>query len=288
MDILIYGLINSMLLVLMAVGFALAYSVSRVPNFMHGALYVLTGYLAWVFLNRLGLGYVPSVLLSIAVVTSMGWVVYRVAVIRVRGMPVSEIIVTFAISMAMLEFVRWLGLRGATYVLPVFYSKTVVLAGIPIDFQRIAAVIVAAAIVLVLWVFTHYTKIGLGLRGIAQNERAALMLGIDSDRAATLALSLGSALAAVAAITIIPMGNINVATGYDVLVFAIAVCVCGGLGSWTGTVLAAFIIGFAQTAVVYLIAPHLSIVVALAAIILILIFKPSGLFGRQKELEDRV
>jgi branched-chain amino acid transport system permease protein len=173
-------------------------------------------------------------------------------------------------------------------VLPVFYSKTVVLAGIPIDFQRIAAVIVAAAIVVVLWVFTHYTKIGLGLRGIAQNERAALMLGIDSDRAATLALSLGSALAAVAAITIIPMGNINVATGYDVLVFAIAVCVCGGLGSWTGTVLAAFIIGFAQTAVVYLVAPHLSIVVALAAIILILIFKPSGLFGRQKELEDRV
>ena len=68
--------------------------------------------------------------------------------------------------------------------------------GFDFDFQRIAAVIVAAAIVLVLWVFTHYTKIGLGLRGIAQNERAALMLGIDSDRAATLALSLGSALAA--------------------------------------------------------------------------------------------
>ena len=288
MEILIYGLINSMLLVLMAVGFALAYSVSRVPNFMHGALYVLTGYLAWLFLNRLTLSYIPSVLLSIAAVTVIGWVVYRVAVIRVRGMPVSEIIVTFALSMAVLEFVRWLGLRGATFVLPVFYSKTVTIAGVPIDFQRIAAVIVAFAIVLVLWIFTHYTKVGLGLRGIAQNERAALMLGIDSDRAATLALSLGSALAAVAAITIIPMGNINVATGYDVLVFAIAVCVCGGLGSWTGTVLAAFIIGFAQTAVVYLVAPHLSIVVALAAIVLILIFKPSGLFGRQKELEERV
>ena len=96
------------------------------------------------------------------------------------------------------------------------------------------------------------------------------------------------ALAAVAGITIIPMGNINVATGYDVLVFAITVCICGGLGSWTGTILAAFIIGFAQTIVVYLIAPHLAMVVALAAVILILIFKPSGLFGRQKELEERV
>jgi branched-chain amino acid transport system permease protein len=288
MEILIYSLINSMLLVLTAVGFALAYSVSRVPNFMHGALYVLTGYLAWVFLNRLGLGYLPSALLSIIIVTCIGWVVYRVAVIRVRGMPVSEIIVTFAISLAVLEFLRWLGLRGATYVLPAFCIKTVILAGVPVDFQRVAAVIVAASVVLLLWVFTHYTKTGLGLRGIAQNERAALMLGIDSDRAATLALSLGSALAAVAGITIIPMGNINVASGYDVLVFAIAVCICGGLGSWTGTILAAFIIGFAQTIVVYLVEPGLGAVVALAAIILILIFKPSGLLGRQKELEERV
>ncbi len=288
MEILIYGLINSMLLVLMAVGFALAYSVSRVPNFMHGALYVLAGYLTWVFLNRLGLGYLLSVLLSIIVVTFIGWVVYRVAVIRIRGMPVSEIIVTFAISLALLEFLRWLGLRGATYVLPTFHIKTIMVAGVPVDFQRIGAVVVAAAIVLLLWIFTHYTKTGLALRGIAQNERAALMLGIDSDSAATLALSLGSALAAVAGITIIPMGSINVSTGYDVLVFAIAVCICGGLGSWTGTILAAFVIGFAQTAVVYLVAPHLAIVVALAAVILILIFKPSGLFGRQKELEERV
>ena len=208
--------------------------------------------------------------------------------IRVRGMSVSEIIVTFAISMALLEFLRWLGLRGATYVIPAFYIKTLVICGVPVDFQRIAAAVAGAAIVPALWIFTRFTKTGLGLRGIAQNERAALMLGIDSDRAATLALSIGSALAAIAGIAIIPMGNVNVASGYDVLVFAIAVCVCGGLGSWTGIMLAAFIIGFAQTIVVYLVAPEFGMVVALAAVILILLFKPSGLFGRQKEFEERV
>jgi len=288
MNILIYGFVNSLLLVLMALGFALAYSVSRVPNFTHGALYVLAGYLTWIFVNRLGLNYGLSIILSIAVITGIGWLVYQVAVIRVRGMPVSEIIVTFAIGIAILEFLRWLGLRGATYVLPVFYMKTINIFGVPVDSQRIAAVIIAALIVLALWLFTHCTKMGLSLRGIAQNERAALMLGIDSDRAATLALSLGSALVAVAGITIIPMGNVNVPAGYDVLVFAIAVCICGGLGSWTGTILAAFVIGFAQTIVAYLIAPHLVMVVALAAVILILIFRPSGLFGRQKELEERV
>ena len=288
MNIVIYGVINSLLLMLMALGFALAYSVSRVPNFSHGALYVLSGYLTWIFLNRLGLGYGLCIILSIVIVTVIGWLIYRLAVIRVRGMPVSEIIVTFAISLSILEFLRWWGLRGATFVLPVFSLGAVNIFGVPVDLQRIAAVGIALVIVFALWLFTHYTKTGLGLRAIAQNEHAALLLGLDSDRAASLALSLGSALAAIAGITILPMGNINVATGYDVLVFAIAVCICGGLGSWTGTILAAFVIGFAQMITVYLIAPHFAMVVALAAVVLILIFKPSGFFGRQKEFEERV
>jgi len=288
MNIIVYGLINSLLLVLIALGFALAYSVSRVPNFTHGALYVLTGYLTWLFLNDLGLNYWFCIFLSIFCITAIGWFTYQLVVIRVRGMPTSEIIVTFAISLVILEFLRWHGLRGATYVLPVFHLSTIHICGVPVDSQRIVAMVITTVIVLALWLFTHYTRVGLGLRAIAQNERAALLLGIDSDGAATLALSLGSALAALAAITILPLGNINVATGYDVLVSAIAVCICGGLGSWTGTILAGFVIGFAQMVVVYFIAPHLAMVVALAAVILILIFRPSGLFGRQKELEERV
>ncbi|MCJ7595222.1 MAG: branched-chain amino acid ABC transporter permease, partial [Desulfobacterales bacterium] len=201
---------------------------------------------------------------------------------------VSEIIVTFAISIMILEFLRWGGLRGSTFVLPVYFAGAVNVFGVPVDLQRIAVVGITVVIVLALWLFTHYTKMGLALRAIAQNERAALTLGIDSDRAATIALSLGSALAAIAGITILPLGNINVGTGYDVLIFAISVCVCGGLGSWTGTILAGFLIGFAQMITVYLIAPHFAMVVAIGAVILILIFKPSGLFGQQKELEERV
>jgi len=79
-----------------------------------------------------------------------------------------------------------------------------------------------------------------------------------------------------------------VEAGYDVLIFALAVCIVGGLGSWAGAVVASFVIGYAQIITVRYIAPHFQIVVAMAAIVLILIIKPSGLFGRQKELEDRV
>ena len=108
----------------------------------------------------------------------MGWLIYQLTVIRVRGMPTSEIIVTFAISLAILEFLCWRGLRGATYVLPVFHLSTIHIYGVPVDAQRIIAVVITAVIVLALWLFTHYTKVGLGLRAIAQNERAALLQGL--------------------------------------------------------------------------------------------------------------
>jgi branched-chain amino acid transport system permease protein len=79
-----------------------------------------------------------------------------------------------------------------------------------------------------------------------------------------------------------------VEAGYNVLIFAVAVCIVGGLGSWTGTLIASFLLGYAQTLTVAYIAFHYQIVVALLAIIVMLILKPSGLLGRQKELEERV
>jgi branched-chain amino acid transport system permease protein len=105
---------------------------------------------------------------------------------------------------------------------------------------------------------------------------------------ALVAMGFGSMLAGLAGILLLPLGNIVVEAGYNVLILAIAVCIVGGLGSWMGAVLAAFIIGFAQILTVVYLGTHFQMVVALLAIILTLILRPSGLFGRQKELEERV
>lgn len=288
MEIVIYGLINSIGLVLMSIGFALAYGVSRIPNFAHGALYVLAGYVTWLFLNRLGMPYGLAVVLSLAVTALAGAALYRFILIRVRGMPISEIIASFGVGMAILEFLRWAGLRGTTYMLPPFVNGSVTIAGVPVDMQRIIIAGAGIAVVACLWLFTHYTKIGLALRSIAQNERAAMTLGINSDMVAAIAVSLGAMMAGLAAVLQLPLGNITVQTGYEVLIFAIAVSVCGGLGSWGGAVAASFLIGFAQIVTVTYIASHFHLVVAMLTIILILIVKPSGIFGRQKEIEERV
>jgi branched-chain amino acid transport system permease protein len=160
--------------------------------------------------------------------------------------------------------------------------------GVSIDYQRLIIVAVGIIIFASLYLFTHFNRVGLALRGIAQDERAAMMLGIDSDMTAIVSLAIGSGLAGFAAILLLPLGNIIVEQGYSVLIFAIAVCVIGGLGSWGGTILASFIIGFAQILTEVFLSTHYLMVVALLAIIVTLLIKPSGIFGKQKELEERV
>jgi branched-chain amino acid transport system permease protein len=288
MDILIYGTINSIALALYALGFAMVYGVSRLPNFAHGALYVLSGFIVWTFLNTLGLSYPVSIVLAMLVTGVLGALLYQFVLIRVRGMEISEIIASYAIGLAILEGLRWGGFKGMTYTLPSFIEGSTSISGIPVDYQRLCVVGMGILIVAGLWLFTHHTRIGLALRGMAQDERAAMMLGIDSDLMALMAMGLGSMLAALAAILLLPLGNIVVESGYNVLILAIAVCIVGGLGSWAGAVLAAFLIGFAQILTVVYLGTHFQMVVALLAIILTLILKPSGIFGRQKELEERV
>ncbi len=288
MDILIYGIVNSFSLALMAIGFTLVYGISRLPNFAHGALYVVTGFMVWSFLNILRMNYIAAILLALVLMGLIGAILYRFVLIRVRGMATSEIIASYAMGLAILEGLRWGGFKGMTYTLPVFIDGSVEIGGVPIDLQRIALIAIGTVVMTCLWLFTHYNKIGLALRGVAQDEHAAMMLGIDSDRIAVIAMGLGSILAGLSAIVLLPMGNIVVEAGYNVLILSIAVCMVGGLGSWGGALVASFVIGFIQILTVAYIQPHFHMVVAFLAIILILILKPSGLFGRQKELEERV
>lgn len=289
MEIIVYGIINSVILSLMALGFTLVYSIARVPNFAHGALYITAGYITWLLINKLtAFPYVLAILIGLSVTALIGAVIYRFILIRIRGMEISEIIATYAIGLAILEGLRWGGLRGMTFTLPPFIAGSCEFLGVNIDYQRLLVVGIGIVMFAALYLFTHFNKVGLALRGIAQDERAAMMLGIDSDMTAIVSLAIGSGLAGFAAILLLPLGNIIVEAGYNVLIFAIAVCVIGGLGSWGGTILASFIIGFAQILTEAFLSTHYQMVVALLAIIITLLIKPSGIFGKQKELEERV
>ena len=287
-SLLVYGLINSVTLALTALGFSLTYGISRVANFAHGALYVIAGFSAWALLNRFHLNYFAATFLAVIITAFLGAAIYRLALMRVRGMPLLEIIVTFALGTAALEALRFFGFLGSNFSLPPLFRGSVNLLGVPVDMQRIAVVAVGGGLVLILWLLTHHTRIGLAFRAMAQDEQAAMMSGIDSDLMATLSLALGAALVAVAAVVLLPLSFIATESGANVLVSAIAVCILGGLESTAGVLVASLLIGYAQIVTVTYLGPHYQMIVALFAILMTLILRPSGLFGKLKELEERV
>jgi branched-chain amino acid transport system permease protein len=284
----VYAFVNSIILALMAIGFNLTFGISGVANFAYGALYIFSAYATWMGLNLVGMPYPVAAAVSILLTMLTGALMYRFILMRVRGQALSEVIATFGIGLAILEIFRYLGFVGFEYNLPVFVDDSIVLAGVFIDVQRLLIVIIGSAVILGLWWFTHHTRLGLAFRGIAQDERTALTLGIDSDRIALLSVSLGAGLAALAATVIIPLGSIAPGEGYDVLIKALAVCIIGGLGSTGGTIVASFVIGFAERFTDTYISSQWTMIVSLAAILVVLTLKPSGLFGKQKELEERI
>jgi branched-chain amino acid transport system permease protein len=284
----VYAVINSVILILMSIGFNLTFGISGVSNFAYGALYILAAFVTWMLLYLLGIPYLISAIISILFTAFIGALMYRFILMRVRGQALSEVIATFGIGLAILEFFRYLGFVGVEYALPVFIDESFMIGDVYVDMQRILIVISSVVLVLLLWLFVHYTSLGLAFRGIAQDERTALTFGMDSDWIATLSVSFGAGLAAIAATIIIPLGTISVSQGYDVLINALAVSIIGGLGSTGGVIVASLVVGFAQRFTDTYIGSHWTMIVSLIAILIVLVIKPSGLNGKQKELEERI
>ena len=285
---LVYGFIHSIILALVALGFSLTFGISRVANFAHGAFYVFAGILTWLFLMKLGLPYVVSIILAVLIVGAISLLMYRFLLIRLRGLELSEVISTFAIGLIILELMRSFGVMGFEYRLPSFVRGSVSVFGVYVGYQRI--IIVAAGIVLlaVLYLFIHHTKLGLAFRGVAQDNHTAFMVGINPDRVSMFSLAVGGMLVSLAAVLILPLGTISVDEGYDILLKSLAVCIIGRLESTLGVIAACFIIGYAEVLTAMYISSSLTMVVPLLCMLVILLIRPSGLFGKHKEIEERI
>jgi branched-chain amino acid transport system permease protein len=283
----VFGVVSAATRLLTALGFSLTFGLSGVANFAHGGLYLLSGFTAWL-LMKAGLPFLVAAPLTVLLAGLAGAVLYRVVVMPVRGIVLAEVISTFAVGVAIIEFFRWKGFTTYDYALPELVEGSVEVLGVSVDWQRLLIVAVAVGLTLALWAFTHWTKIGLALRGMSQDEYTALSVGIESDWAATLSLALGSGLAAVAAVVLLPLGIISINSGYDALLVALAVTVLGGLESTAGMIAGSLILGFAVTFTGNYVGPRWGEIVYLGAIVVVLAFRPSGLLGSSKELEERV
>jgi len=288
MSTIIYGTINSIILALYALGFSLTYGISGLANFAHGAFYILSGYTAWNIIHHFGLPFPISAIITVVVIALLGFIFYWLIILRVRGIALAELIVTFASGVAILELLMWRGFYGIRYSLPLFMKGGIEIFGVVLDYQRLFVLLTGILLVGGIYLFVHHTKTGLAFRAMAQDERTALCVGIEYDWIGSLSLAFGSALAAISAIVILPLGMMESSIGMEVLIYALAVAIVGGLESTTGMIAGSFIIGFGQVMAARYIGPKWMIIVPLAAIILVLVVRPSGLFGKFKEIEERV
>lgn len=285
--IFIYGTVLGFTLALISIGLSLVFGVGRIINFAHGAFFAISSYAFYYFIVKSGINIFISFIFSLILTGIVAAALYWLALFRIRGMELNEMVITLACAIATIEILRFI-FGPEPLGVPSFIKGGIELFGYTIDMQKIITIIISVITLSILWIFIKKTKLGIAMRAVAQDEYAAMLMGINPDIISTIAMVLSAVLAGIAGIVIAPTMTASLENAWFALLNGIAIVVLGGLGSLGGSIIAAFIIGYAEVAVATYISSHLKIVIALIAIIIILVIKPSGIMGRQHEIEERV
>jgi branched-chain amino acid transport system permease protein len=241
--------------------------------------------------------YLVLMIITIMIVALIAMIDDRYLLDRIRHSNVDVMIVTFALALILQSFVQIFyyprdGERFFQFGVEQHSLATLVggysnFFGISLENFRIVALIFIFIAVIGLFVFLKYSKIGLAMKAVAQDEQASALVGINIRKITTIVSGLGIGLVALSAILTSPFSNRpywGPYMGWSFLILAIAVVTLGGMGSLVGTAIASFIVGY-TTAFVGSIEPSLVSIVPLIVIIIIMLIKPNGLFGKNKELE---
>ena len=285
--IFLYGSILGFTLALVSIGLSLIFGVSRIINLAHGAFFVVSSYAFYYFLIGFGLDIIFSSLLALILTGIVAAALYWLMLTKVRGAELNEMVITLAYAIAIVEILRFI-FGPESLGVPSFVNGGISIFGYAVDLQKIITIIVSIVSLIILWIFIKKTKWGAAMRAVAQDEYAAMLMGINPGHITVAAVVLSAILAGIAGIVVAPTMTVSLDNTWFVLLNGIAIVILGGLGSLGGTLIAAFIIGYAEVAVAAYLSSHLKIVIALIAIIVILIIKPSGMMGKQHEIEERV
>jgi branched-chain amino acid transport system permease protein len=253
--------------------------VARILNLAHGSFYALGAYGAYLF-TSLKIPLLPAALLSIALVAVFGIVVERVLIRPMRHSQLAVLMITVAVALVV-EQALFLTFGSEYRNVPAFVDAKVTLGGVDVAGSRLLALGVGAAIIGVLWLFIQHTRLGSAILAISQDPQAAQYMGIPSDRVFATVMGLSAALAATAGILAGPFLTVQPTMWLLPIVKAFAIVVVGGLGSIPGSILAALMLGYAETIVAYAISTSWTEIVSVLATLLMLVVRPAGIFGRR-------
>ena len=283
---LLLGLINGSFYAVLSLGLAVIFGLLNIINFTHGAQYMMGAFVAWMALNYTGIGYWWSLLLAPIVVGAFGVILERILIRRLYKLDhLYGLLLTFGLALIIQGLFRnQYGVSGLPYGIPNELSggQQIKMFGAMIMFMPNyrAWVIVASLIVCVAtWFTIEKTKLGAYLRAATENPTLVQAFGVNVPLMITLTYGFGVGLAAFAGVLAAPIYSVNPNMGADLIIVVFAVVVIGGMGSILGSIVTGFGLGLIEglTKVFY---PEASNTVIFVIMVLVLLVKPAGLFGR--------
>ncbi len=280
LDIIITGLIHGSTYALLAIGFSLIFGVARIVNIAHTAFYMVAAFCIFFVTHNLGLHPVVGMLIGVPLVTVLGMVTYRIFIAPIREHEGAVLIGTIALAIALQE-VMLLIFTGDYRSVPALVPGYLSIVGVKVQYQQLITFIAALIILGLLRLLLLKTRLGLAIRSTAQDREVANLMGMNESRVALYTVGISIALAGFTGAVIVPLTIVEPFMWLHPLIMMMAVVVLGGLGSIKGSFFAAYILGFAEAVVVFLIpmGAFLKGSVALSIMILVLLMRPEGLFG---------
>ena len=275
----INGIMLGSVYALVALGLTLIYGILEIPNFAHGALYMIGAFIAFFCMTSLGLSYWIALVVSLAALFVTGMVIERFIYRPFYKQPhVSSFIVAVGLILIMENgaLVLW----GADFRrIPPPKSGILNVLGITVTYQRLMVILLAALLILAIHLFIKKTRMGAAIEATSQNREGAQLMGINTSFVGQATFGLGTALAAVAAVLVAPILLISATMGESVIAMAFVVIILGGMGSFIGAVVGGYIIGLLETLVSTYVTSYYVEALIFGVLVLVLAVKPTGLFG---------
>jgi branched-chain amino acid transport system permease protein len=280
LELLLYGGVTSAIYALLAVGFTLIFGVARIFNLGHGSFYALGAYLTYAGYSHLGLPLLVAAVLAVLVVAGIGVAMAKAFAGPLQRSVLAALMITLGFAL-LVEQILLLTFGSQVRNVPNIVSGTVAIGVASISAQRLLTLAVGVALIAGLWLFIGTTRLGAAILAISQDREAAQYQGINAARIFTVVMALSAGLAAIAGVLASSFLTVQPDMGILPMVKAVSIVIVGGLGSIAGSVAAALLLGFAETAVAFLLSTRFTELVSLAAVLLALSLRPAGLFGKR-------
>ena len=279
---LLLGLVNGAFYAMLSLGLAVIFGLLGVVNFAHGALYMLGAFAAWIMLDKFGINYWFALVLAPLAVGTFGVVIERLFLKHLYKLdPLYGLLLTFGLALIVEGVFRELyGASGQSYPVPELLSGATNLGFMVLPNYRAWVVLVSLVVCLGTWFIIERTRLGAHLRAGTENAALVQTFGINVPMMVMLTYGAGAALAALAGVLAAPIIQVNPLMGSNLIIVVFAVVVIGGMGSILGSVITGLALGLVEgmTRVFY---PEASNIVVFVVMVLVLMVRPAGLFGKE-------